>query len=84
MGVSRGTVWRLLHNAKKKVITAIAQGRALDILQPEDGRGALHPYYQATFLASTMIEWGILNSFIIRSGTSGPLLTGLGSSILVT
>jgi len=36
MGVSRGTVWRLLQNAKKKVITAIVQGRVLNILQPED------------------------------------------------
>ena len=36
MGVSRGTVWRLLQNARKKVITAIVQGRVLDILQPED------------------------------------------------
>ena len=35
MRVSRGTVWRLLQNARKKVITAIVQGRVLDILQPE-------------------------------------------------
>ncbi|MQY82576.1 DUF134 domain-containing protein [archaeon] len=35
MGVSRGTVWRLLQNARKKVITAIIQGRVLDIPQPE-------------------------------------------------
>ncbi len=37
MGVSRGTVWRLLQSARQKVITVIVQGRALDILQPEDG-----------------------------------------------
>ena len=36
MGVSRGTVWRLLQNARKKVITGIVEGRVLDILQPEE------------------------------------------------
>ena len=36
MGVSRGTVWRLLQNARKKIITAIIQGRALDLTEPEE------------------------------------------------
>ncbi len=36
MGVSHGTVWRLLQNARKNVITAIVQSRVLDILQPVD------------------------------------------------
>jgi len=34
--VSRGTVWRLPYNARKKAITAIVHGRVLDIIQPED------------------------------------------------
>jgi predicted DNA-binding protein (UPF0251 family) len=34
--MSRGTVWRLLHNARKKAKTAIVHGRVLDIIQPED------------------------------------------------
>ena len=36
MGVSRGTVWRLLQSARKKVISAIVQGRRLEISQPEN------------------------------------------------
>lgn len=36
MGVSRGTVWRLLQNARKKIITAIIQGRSLDLTEPEE------------------------------------------------
>ena len=36
MGVSRGTVWRLLQNARRKVITAIIEGRALDLIEPAD------------------------------------------------
>ena len=35
MGVSRGTIWRLLQAARKKVISAIVQGRKLEISQPE-------------------------------------------------
>ncbi len=82
--MSRGTAWRLLHNARKTVITAIVHGLVLDILQPVDALRTLVLDYLATFFASTIIEWGILNSFIIRPGSSGPLLTGMGSSILVT
>ena len=36
MGVSRGTVWRLLQNAREKVITAIIEGRSLDLIEPAD------------------------------------------------
>jgi len=29
MGISRGTVWRLLQSARKKVATALAEGRPI-------------------------------------------------------
>ncbi len=32
MGVSRGTVWRLLHNARKKTAQALTEGRPLQII----------------------------------------------------
>ena len=32
MGVSRGTVWRLLHNARRKTAQAITEGRPLQIV----------------------------------------------------
>lgn len=31
MGVSRGTVWRLLKSGRRKVATALAEGRAIAI-----------------------------------------------------
>ena len=34
LGISRGTVWRLLENARKKVIRAIFEGRSLIIGSP--------------------------------------------------
>jgi predicted DNA-binding protein (UPF0251 family) len=36
MGVSRGTIWRLLASARKKVTEAILEGRPLVIGYPED------------------------------------------------
>jgi predicted DNA-binding protein (UPF0251 family) len=39
MGVSRGTIWRLVQNARKKVAQALTEGRALQVtsepLRPE-------------------------------------------------
>ena len=35
MGISRGTVWRLLHNARKKTAQALTEGRPLHIGQQE-------------------------------------------------
>lgn len=32
MGISRGTVWRLLQNARKKTAQAITEGRPLQIV----------------------------------------------------
>jgi len=32
MGVSRGTVWRLLQSARKKVVKALTEGRPLVIM----------------------------------------------------
>ncbi|MFH2110280.1 MAG: DUF134 domain-containing protein [Candidatus Bathyarchaeota archaeon] len=34
MGVSRGTVWRLLHGGRMKVAQALTEGRRLEIVQP--------------------------------------------------
>ncbi|HIH89233.1 TPA: DUF134 domain-containing protein [Candidatus Bathyarchaeota archaeon] len=34
MGVSRGTVWRLLQEARRKIATALSEGRRIDI-KPE-------------------------------------------------
>ena len=34
MGISRGTVWRLLQNARRKVVQAITEGRPLRVMQP--------------------------------------------------
>jgi len=31
MGVSRGTIWRLLQEARRKATTALAEGRRIDI-----------------------------------------------------
>jgi predicted DNA-binding protein (UPF0251 family) len=36
MGVSRGTIWRLLASARRKVTQAILEGRPLAIGYPED------------------------------------------------
>jgi predicted DNA-binding protein (UPF0251 family) len=35
MGISRGTIWRLLHRARKKVALALIEGRPLEILPSE-------------------------------------------------
>ena len=32
MGISRGTVWRILHNARIKVVHALIEGRRIQIL----------------------------------------------------
>ncbi len=32
MGVSRGTVWRLLHSARRKTAQALTEGRPLQIV----------------------------------------------------
>ena len=34
MGVSRGTVWRLIQRARKKTAQALSEGRTLHILPP--------------------------------------------------
>ncbi|MFP3950889.1 MAG: DUF134 domain-containing protein [Candidatus Bathyarchaeia archaeon] len=34
MGISRGTIWRILHRAREKVVKAITEGRAIDISRP--------------------------------------------------
>jgi len=31
MGVSRGTIWRLLQEARRKATTALSEGRRIDI-----------------------------------------------------
>ena len=36
MGVSRGTIWRLLVSAREKVIRSISEGRNLIVGQPEE------------------------------------------------
>ncbi|MFX0045496.1 MAG: DUF134 domain-containing protein [Candidatus Hermodarchaeota archaeon] len=38
MGFSRGTVWRLLQDAREKVVRAIFEGRPLVIGEPEQER----------------------------------------------
>lgn len=35
MGISRGTIWRLLHRARRKVVLALVEGRPLEILPSE-------------------------------------------------
>jgi len=35
MGISRGTIWRLLHRARRKVALALIEGRPLEILSSE-------------------------------------------------
>ena len=35
MGISRGTIWRLLHRARSKVVLALVEGRPLEILPSE-------------------------------------------------
>jgi len=32
MGISRGTVWRILNDARRKVVRAITEGRRIQIL----------------------------------------------------
>jgi len=34
MGVSRGTVWRIIQSARKKTAQALSEGRTLNIIQP--------------------------------------------------
>ena len=36
MGVSRGTVWRLLHEGRKKVAQALIEGRPIRITRPQE------------------------------------------------
>ena len=36
MGVSRGTVWRLLQRARRKVAQALTEGRRIQILKAEN------------------------------------------------
>lgn len=35
MGVSRGTIWRLLQSARKKLIATIVEGKGLQIIESE-------------------------------------------------
>ena len=35
MGVSRGTIWRLLQEARRKITTALSEGRRIDIRSEE-------------------------------------------------
>jgi predicted DNA-binding protein (UPF0251 family) len=42
MGISRGTVQRLLALARKKVIEAIVQGKALAIMNGDENRQKIH------------------------------------------
>lgn len=34
MGISRGTIWRLLNGGRMKVAQALTEGRRLEIIQP--------------------------------------------------
>ena len=36
MGVSRGTVWRLLQEARRKVVQALIEGRLIKVIQPQE------------------------------------------------
>jgi predicted DNA-binding protein (UPF0251 family) len=36
MGVSRGTVWRLLQEARRKVTQALVEGRSIRITHPQE------------------------------------------------
>jgi predicted DNA-binding protein (UPF0251 family) len=36
MGVSRGTIWRLLERGRKKVAQALIEGRRIEILEPPE------------------------------------------------
>jgi predicted DNA-binding protein (UPF0251 family) len=36
MGVSRGTIWRLLNGGRMKVAHALTEGRRLEIVQPRE------------------------------------------------
>jgi len=36
MGVSRGTIWRLLNGGRMKVAQALTEGRRLEIIQPHE------------------------------------------------
>jgi uncharacterized protein len=42
MGVSRGTVWRLLQSGRARVVSAIVQNRAL-VIEKGEGDEDLHP-----------------------------------------
>lgn len=35
MGISRGTVWRLLQSARKKLVSTIVEGRELQLVESE-------------------------------------------------
>jgi hypothetical protein len=35
MGISRGTIWRLLHRARRKITLALVEGRPLEVLPSE-------------------------------------------------
>jgi len=34
LGVSRGTVWRLIQSGRMKVVRALVEGRALQVMEP--------------------------------------------------
>lgn len=36
MGVSRGTIWRLLQEARREVTQALVEGRSIKITQPQE------------------------------------------------
>ena len=38
MGVSRGTIWRLIQNARKKTAQALTEGRPLSLLPASDSQ----------------------------------------------
>ncbi len=46
MGVSRGTVWRLLHSGRKKVVTALTESRPL-VISIESTQENSHPQKQS-------------------------------------
>lgn len=36
MGVSRGTIWRLLQRGRRKIALALIEGRRIEILEPPE------------------------------------------------
>ena len=36
MGVSRGTVWRLIESGRRKIVTALLKGNLIEILPPKE------------------------------------------------